>query len=114
MSINVNITDNTGQIVAQIARAARGGLGDAGEHLLAKANETIPLEEGTMAGSGTVVSEGDETAVGYTADDPKVIRQHEDLTLRHAPGRRAKWLESAGNEQADRILHFLAQRLEVS
>lgn len=100
MRVTVTVEDHTDQVLAAIESARTSSLMDAGEHLLQAASHTIPLEEGVMMGSGVVASDGDGTvAVGYTDHPPKLLRQHEDVTLNHAPGRRAKWLELAGQEQ---------------
>jgi hypothetical protein len=77
-----------------IAAAARG-LHILGEHVLNESNDRIPLDEATLQRSG-VVSVNEQTleaAVSY--DTVYAVRQHEDLTLHHPNGRRAKYLESA-------------------
>lgn len=82
---------------------------DAGEYLLEEANRTVPIEEGTLARSGSVDAGDAEATVSY--DTPYAARQHEETSYRHASGRRAKWLQLTFQEQARRIESFLADRL---
>jgi hypothetical protein len=77
----------------------------AGE-LLQVANPTVPKEEGILEGSGDVsVDEGALIAqVGYGGEaEAYAVRQHEDTTLTHDDGRRAKWLELAARENSGRL-----------
>lgn len=89
------------------AGAARG-LRVAGEHILAKSRERVPLDEGPLERSGVAtVDEGNLTAaVSY--DTPYAVRQHEELDYRHDPGRTAKYLEDPLNEQADTVAELIA------
>ena len=91
-------------------RGKRAALKDAAEFLLEQANRTVPLEEDTLERSGkaTVVSD-ESAAVSY--DTPYARRQHEDLTLNHAPGRRAKWLQRTLTEETARLNEIIANRL---
>lgn len=88
-------------------------VGDAGEFLLEAANRTVPHEEGTLEGSGTVtiVRKGATTAAVVSYDTPYAARQHEDTRLRHTGKGRAKWLERTALEQRTRITRFLTDRL---
>lgn len=87
------------------------GLTLATEHLLGTANHTVPLEEGTLERSG--VAQVDETdlhgAVSY--DTVYAVYQHERLENRHAPGRRAKWLELAAQEENDVMVALIAEQV---
>jgi hypothetical protein len=44
-------------------------------------------------------------------DTPYAVRQHEDTRLRHLNGRRAKWLELTGREEAPTVKKFLADEI---
>jgi hypothetical protein len=89
------------------ARAALlASLTNAANELLQVANQTVPKEEGILEGSGDVSV--DEAAliaqVGYGGEaEAYAVRQHEDTTLTHDGGRRAKWLELAAKENAARL-----------
>ena len=80
-------------ILVAVQEGAAEGLFFAGEHILEVSNRHIPIEEGTLQRSGKVtVDKGTlEAAVSYST--PYAVPQHEDLTLRHDPGRTAKYLE---------------------
>lgn len=92
----------------QVDRAAYA----AGEHLLGAANVHVPLEEGTLERSGTV-SDPDQGAVTVSYDTPYAVRQHEDLTYQHDPGRTAKWLENAMHAEAAAVRAIMAGELKL-
>ena len=51
-------------------------------------------------------------AVSY--DTPYAVRQHEDLTLRHDAGRKAKYLEDPMNEERQVIAGLIAAQIRRS
>lgn len=85
-------------------------VGAAAEYLLEEANRTVPIEEATLARSGSVDVGGGEASISY--DTPYAARQHEETAWRHRPGRRAKWLQLTLQEQARNVGDFLAARLQ--
>lgn len=91
-------------------RAARG-LRLALEHVLAESNKIVPLDEGTLERSGkTSINEATLTgAVSY--DTPYAVRQHEEMDWRHAPGRQAKYLETAMNTNRQECLRIMQAEL---
>lgn len=98
--------------------AARRGLRLAMEHLLQVADERVPIEEGNLMRSGTASVDDTELvgAVTFSARNDRdnydyAQRQHEDLTLRHAPGRTAKFLENPANEERDTMLALVAEQI---
>lgn len=99
------------------ARAREGGIAGlrlAAEHLLEAANRTVPIEEGTLLRSGVAQvddSDGIRPRGAVSYDTVYAVYQHERLDLRHAPGRRAKWLELAGYEEADTLNALIATQL---
>jgi hypothetical protein len=112
VSVKVKIDWRGDQVKAKVRQAVVEALRDATEHVLEEANRTIPLEEGTMQRSGlATVNEG--KLVGTVSyDTTYAIKQHEDLTLRHDPGRRAKWLELTLDERADAVRKHFAKKIE--
>lgn len=86
--------------------AAEEGLQRGLEHLLAESRKIVPLDEGTLERSGRVIRRGLEGAVSY--DTVYARRQHEELTWKHAPGRKAKYLEGPLNSERDVILRLMA------
>lgn len=115
---NVHI-DWFGDKVDQIdTDAARVGLQLAMEHLLGVSTERVPIEEGTLMRSGTAGVDDQELIgmVTYSARNDKdnydyAVRQHEDLTLRHAPGRTAKFLEGPLLEEKDTLARIVAEQV---
>ena len=101
-----------------ITGAARRGLKLAMEHLLQVSNERVPIEEGTLMRSGKAgVDEAELIGmVTYSARNDKddydyAVRQHEDLTLRHAAGRTAKFLEAPLLEEKDTLARIVAETI---
>lgn len=101
-------------VVKKINDGAVLGLADAAEHLLTESGKTIPLDEGTMARDGQVDVDAASLSASVYYDGPSnpyVKRQHEELGYRHAPGRRAKWLEETSIEEADEINRLIADAI---
>ena len=101
-----------GAIEDRLRAAAVRGLSDAAEHVLAVSNAHVPIEEATLERSGrTSVDESTLTAaVAY--DTPYAVRQHEDMTLQHDPGRTAKYLENALNGEAATVRRIIVAELQ--
>lgn len=100
------------RVKAASRRAKRGALQAGAELILARSNEYVPLEEGTLERSGTVTVDGDQAAVSY--DTVYARRQHEELTWRHAPGRSAKYLERAMIERGGAAVELVAARIRAA
>lgn len=96
--------------IEKMLAAAVEGLQLAGENVLQKSNQHVPLLEGTLERSGTVTSEraGQSATAAISYDTPYAVAQHEDLTYRHPEGRNAKFLENAWNETRDQTLNIVA------
>lgn len=91
-------------------RLATEGLEKGLHHVLRKAQQRVPLEEGTLERSGAVVMNGPmDGAVVF--DTPYARRQHEELTWKHLPGRTAKYLEIPMNTERDVVLQMMAVSL---
>lgn len=90
-------------------RLASEGLQRALEHGLSVSNQRIPLEEGTLERTGRVSVDGLNGVISY--DTVYAVRQHEELTWRHLPGRRAKYLESTMNDEREVMLQLIAVSL---
>lgn len=82
-------------VPAVMRRAVAETLGMVADAHLESANRRIPLEEGIMQDSGfTEVDTGSLTAqVAYADVAGKLLKQHEDPTLRHDDDREDHWLE---------------------
>jgi hypothetical protein len=86
-------------VKAAIKAAGRRALTLAGEHLLTESNKVVPIEEATLERSGQVDADDDQVAISY--DTPYAVRQHEDVSLGHDPGRKAKYLEETVEAEKD-------------
>ncbi|MFB6811247.1 minor capsid protein [Streptomyces sp. NPDC056387] len=87
-------------------RLAEDGLQRALEHLLAESRKIVPLDEGTLERSSRVVRNQLEGYVVY--DTVYAKRQHEELTWKHKPGRKAKYLEGPLNSERQVMLALMA------
>lgn len=81
------------------------------EHLLGAARQIVPWQEGTLERSGkvTVLVEGELGAVSFNM--PYAVRQHEELTWKHDPGKSAKYLELPMTTERAVMLALMAQAL---
>jgi hypothetical protein len=71
------------------------------DHVLEEADRIVPIEEAVLQDSGdTEVDEaGLRAAIGYGGEaSAYAVKQHEDMTLQHDPGRQAKFLEQPMDE----------------
>ena len=102
---------SAGQIKAREREAAVRGLKLGVEHVLQVSRRQVPIEEGTLERSGaTSVDEGNLTgAVSYNTN--YAVRQHEDMSLRHDDGRKAKYLEDPMRTEADAVRDIIAAQL---
>lgn len=100
MAQEQDISWDGASIAKKMTAAAARGLSILGESVLAISNDRVPLDEATLQRSGQVNVDPETLAANITYDTPYAVRQHEDLTLVHRNGRRAKFLESAWRENA--------------
>lgn len=111
MPQDVTITWHGDAISAAVREAAARGLLLGAEYVLGEAVELVPLDEATLARSGVAsVDEAELTAV-VSFDTPYAVEQHENLQLRHAPGRQAKYLEQPLNASGDVVLALVAKEI---
>lgn len=87
-------------------RLAEEGLTRALEHTLGVSQTLVPLDEGPLQRSGKVTVNGLDGAISY--DTVYAVRQHEELTWKHAPGRSAKYLEIPLNTERETMLALMA------
>ncbi|GAA4684524.1 minor capsid protein [Streptomyces youssoufiensis] len=91
-------------------RAARGvQLG--AEHVLAESRKIVPLDEGTLERSGRVTADEATLTAAVSYDTVYAVRQHEELTWQHAPGRSAKYLERPLNAERAEVARIIAAEL---
>jgi hypothetical protein len=106
---SVSARFNAGKAIAAGRAGAEKGLGMAMEHLLGESRKQVPIEEGTLERTGTAVTSGLEGAVYY--DTVYARRQHEELTWRHDPGRKSKYLEDPAIAEADTMLALVGAQV---
>lgn len=111
MAVAATIDWDGDDIADELKEAAARGLGIAAEYVLGVSNPRVPHEEGTLERSGTTSVDPDELLAAVSYDTPYAVRQHEDLTLHHDDGRRAKYLESAATESAQTVLDLVAAEI---
>lgn len=99
---------NGDEILAELRDAQVRGLTLAGEHLLQVSRTEVPIEEGTLERSGAVTVDAADRSAAVAYDTPYAARQHEDLTLRHDDGRKAKYLEDPYNQERETMLELIA------
>ncbi|NJP27105.1 hypothetical protein FLW53_23470 [Microbispora sp. SCL1-1] len=95
---------------AERAAAARG-LRRAVDHLKGEAVAIAPIEYGSLTETATAsVDEAKLTgAVSFYGD--YAVREHENLELKHDPGRQAKYLEQPMNTERAAMLGMVADEL---
>ena len=89
------------------------GLGIGGLIILEASNGQIPHEDGDLERTGAVSVEGRKAAISYrdVAYKGQATDQHENMALKHDPGRNAKFLERAMNANRDVALDAVAGQL---
>lgn len=103
-----------GPIDARMQAGAVKGLNVAMEHLLQKSREQVPHEEGALERSG-VPSVDEANLIGAVSyDTPYAVRQHEDLTLKHDEGRKAKYLEDPFDAEQQTMQELIAAQIRRS
>jgi hypothetical protein len=95
----------------RIREGAARGLHLAAEHVLGKINDVVPLDEAALQRSGTASVDPPSLMAMVSYDTPYAVRQHEELTWRHAPGRTAKYLENSLNAARPEVAALIAAEL---
>lgn len=95
------------------AGAARG-LRMAAEFVLGRSRAQVPIEEGPLERSGVATVDESSLTAAVSYDTPYAVRQHEEMTYRHDPGRKAKYLEDPLNESAETVAEIVAAQVRRS
>lgn len=80
-------------VKAAAKKGAKKGTWMALDHLASVSRDQVPLDQGPLKNSCYVDVEEDGSAGTVSYDTPYAVKQHETLTYRHSPGRKAKYLE---------------------
>lgn len=111
MPQNVRVRFDGAPAARALRAAAARGLFLGTEHVLQVSTDRVPIDEGFLQSTGTAsVDEGSLTGM-VSFDGPYAVRQHEELTWRHAPGREAKYLENSLNEERPVVFALVAAEL---
>lgn len=110
-SVRTRVEWHGDRVTAQEKGAAVRGLAIAAEHLLGAAKAIVPIEEATLERSGVASVDRSSMTAAVSFDTPYAVRQHEELTYRHAPGRQAKYLEQPAITERDTMLALMAAEL---
>lgn len=111
MSASYRVDWDTKALSNDAQKAALEALIDGAEFILDRSNAIAPIDEGDLIRSGAVAVDTGDNSVNVFYDTPYAVRQHEDLSLRHSNGRRAKFLESAMRANKDKVIEFVASAI---
>lgn len=98
----------------KIDAATVRGLWLAALHLLGEAQAIVPIEEATLERSGAASVDASKLMSAVSFDTVYAVRQHEELTWRHDPGRQAKYLEAPMHVQQAIMLAIIASAIRRS
>lgn len=111
MPQNFRLQFNGAPAAREIRAAAARGVYLAAEYVLAETQQVVPLDESPLMHSG-VASVDEASLTGMVSyDTPYAVRQHEELTWRHAPGRTAKYVEGPLNASAQQVMALVAAQI---
>lgn len=80
------------------------------EHILAESNKIVPHEFGELERTGEAQVQNGKGTVSY--ESVYAVPQHENLTYKHSPGRKAKFLEIAATETKNEVAEIVAYVLK--
>lgn len=95
------------QALDAITRGALSGLAAAGDHLVGEVRREVPLDEGTLSRSVRADVDQSSMTLGISADTPYARVQHEDESLRHPGGRKAKYIEDPVRREGEVCLGII-------
>lgn len=112
------IKSNLHRTFDNIGKQVEAGLKDAGDLLLARSKELVPLDKGPLRDSGKSTAipangGGTKTVVVVSYDTHYAVLQHEVLWFKHLPGRTAKYLEGPSRSMAGVLFNAVARRVSL-
>lgn len=99
------------RVKATISRAAARGLFIGASYGLQESNRVVPIEEGTLQRSGFVDVDPGALSATIAYDTPYAKRQHEDMSLRHDQGRKAKFLEDTMKQRGRTMFELVGREI---
>lgn len=112
VDMDLNIKIEIAAFNEQTKTVAERALKEAALHVLSVSNERVPIQESYLQDSGDTAVDRSEMRAYIFYDQPYAMAQHEELTWKHAPGRTAKFLELALEEEGAHVHELLAQQLK--
>lgn len=119
--IEVRGAEKVQRALGRMERGGRGALSRAlyqeGERIMKHSRPLVPIEEGDLLASGFIDQpverfSGVGVEIGYSAE--YALKQHEDLRLKHDPGRQGKYLEQPALEAIPGMARRIAHRIEAA
>lgn len=110
--VDVKVDWKGPEVIRATRAAARKALGTAAEEILKRANELVPLDEGTLQASGEASVGTSDLISVVSYDTPYAVRLHEHPEYEFQGGREGKWLEKTVNENSKDVLKWLADELK--
>lgn len=98
-----------GLIKNKIEEGIKSGLNEFEEYIFPVIQENTPVDTGALRKSEKVEDLYDGLGKRFSADVPYAKRQHEDLTLNHPRGGRAKYILSPIVENMDEASEMIAE-----
>lgn len=95
-----------------IRETAFQAIRDGAEAILTEAIDETPIDTGTLRRSGTVTEAPQENAVYISFNTPYAVKQHEDLTLKHPRGGKAKYLETPFNANKKKVIKYAERKIK--
>lgn len=102
----------------EIIDAARNGLEDAANFVLAESQKQVPAEDGrrdigglNLKETGKVTMQADRDRAAISYDGPYAVYQHELIGLKHLRGGNAKFLERPLVDERDTELEIIADAI---
>ena len=87
---------------------------DGAEVILTEAIDETPIDTGTLRRSGTVTEAPQDNVVYISFNTPYAVKQHEDLTLKHPRGGKAKYLEDPFKRNAGKVKRLAELRVKAA
>jgi hypothetical protein len=112
VSVDVEIEWKGKAASAAAKRGAIRGLQLATELLLGEAVKIVPLDEATLQDSGKATVDEEKLEGKVTFDTPYAVIQHENLTLHHPNGRKAKYLETPWRANSSKFAELIAFQIK--
>ena len=81
------------KIASVVEGASRRSVKNGAEAILAEAQKRVPLDVGTLMGTGRVDVDGTEAAVSYNTVYAAKLHQHPEYSFQN--GREGRWLQNA-------------------